>query len=283
MTYLRPITQCNTFHPQDFTPLVIAGEAVGFIAHRHRPVLAEYPSIFALDESAVHLSPTLSSPEKRTAALSEVCQTLAQRELVAPLRHEPYAVKQRWSSPELCRVDRVCAGFFGVRSWGVHVNGYRRLNDDSLALWVAKRAANRAVEPGKWDNMVAGGQPAGLSVGENVVKEAYEEAGIPTDIARQARAVGAITYALQTQTSLRRDTLFCFDLEVDADFQPVNTDGEVERFELWPLARALDVVRATTDFKYNVGLTIIDFAVRHGALNADNESDYEALLSGLRG
>lgn len=283
MSFLRHITQCNTHRPEDFTPLVIAGEAVGFIAHHQRAVLADYPALFILGESKVQLTPTLSTPEERTAALSEVCEDLSHRDIVAPLRHEPYAVKQRLSSPELCRVDRVCAGFFGVRSWGVHLNGYRRLEDGSLALWVAKRAADRAVEPGKWDNMVAGGQPAGLSLGNNVVKEAFEEAGVPADLARRAWAVGAITYSMQTATSLRRDTLFCFDLEVDAAFQPVNTDGEVERFELWPLSKALDVVRSTTDFKYNVGLTIIDFAIRHGVLTGDNEADYEALLSGLRG
>ena len=41
--------------------------------------------------------------------------------------------------------------------------------------------------PGMLDNMVAGGQPAGLSLMENVVKEAGEEAGIPCAVAGTAR------------------------------------------------------------------------------------------------
>jgi hypothetical protein len=40
------------------------------------------------------------------------------------------------------------------------------------------------------DNMVAGGQPLGIGLMENVIKECGEEAGIPEAIARRAIPIG---------------------------------------------------------------------------------------------
>ena len=63
---------------------------------------------------------------------------------------------------------------------------------------------------------------------------------------------------------LRRDTLYCYDLELPEDFTPHATDGEVESFELWPIARALDTVLAGDGFKFNVNLVLIDLLARLG-------------------
>ena len=38
---------------------------------------------------------------------------------------------------------------------------------------------------------------------------------------------------------LRRDLLHCYDLELPEDFVPRAADGEVEAFELWPMAQAM--------------------------------------------
>lgn len=41
-------------------------------------------------------------------------------------------------------------------------------------------------------------------------------------------------------------------------------DGEVESFELWPLARVAETIRTTEEYKPNVALVIIDFLIRCG-------------------
>ena len=48
------------------------------------------------------------------------------------------------------------------------------------------------------------------------------------------------------------------------------------------MQQALEVIAAGDDFKFNVNLVIIDFAIRHGVLTAENEPQYTELLSGLR-
>ena len=60
-----------------------------------------------------------------------------------------------------------------------------------LAQWYT----NKSKWPGMMDHLAAGGQPIGLSLTENVVKECFEEAGIHESITRKGlRAAGAVTY-----------------------------------------------------------------------------------------
>ena len=63
--------------------------------------------------------------------------------------------------------------------------------------------------------------------------------------------------------------LFVYDLELPQGVVPVSTDGEVERFELMPIARVIEILRDTDDFKFNVNLVLIDFLARHGLLDPD--------------
>ena len=101
------------------------------------------------------------------------------------------------------------------------------------------------------DHIVAGGQPAGLSLMDNVVKECLEEAGIPPEITKRGiQPAGAVSYENyegplkhQGEGVMSRMVLFCFDLLLLSDFVPTANDGEVESFVMWSLedvGRAMD-------------------------------------------
>lgn len=70
-------------------------------------------------------------------------------------------------------------------------------------------------------------QPHGLSCAENIVKECWEEAGIPQQLAAGAVPVGFVSYVSWSEEGLKPDVLFCYDLQLPADFVPVPQDGEV--------------------------------------------------------
>jgi 8-oxo-dGTP pyrophosphatase MutT (NUDIX family) len=148
-----------------------------------------------------------------------------------------------------------------------------------LHLWVGRRSHDRQLDPGKLDHIVAGGVPAGLDPWQTLIKEAGEEAAIPPELAAQARLVGRITYAMTRSEGLRRDVLYCYDLTLPEDFQPNPTDGEVEGFELWPIAQAIETVRQTDDFKFNVNLVLIDLFIRLGLLDG---AEADRLRAGLQ-
>jgi hypothetical protein len=129
--------------------------------------------------------------------------------------------------------------------------------------------------------MVAGGQPHGMDILENLVKECREEAMVPSELARQARPVGLVSYICEQPEGLRDDICFVYDLLLPPDFQPRNSDGEVEEFFLWPMERAKSVVTESDTFKFNCALCLVDLFLRRGFLGPD-EPDYHAIAHGLR-
>jgi len=100
-------------------------------------------------------------------------------------------------------MERCATPLFGVLTLGVHLNGYTRNEQGQVKMWVARRAKTKPTWPGWLDNTVAGGIPHTLSVTESIVKEAMEEASLPTEIAEKALPRGAISYFIETQNGLQ--------------------------------------------------------------------------------
>lgn len=174
-------------------------------------------------------------------------------------------------------LDRGFLPAFGLIGVGVHLNGLVS-RADGPHLWVAKRAANKRLDPGKLDNVVAGGVPAGYAPFAAMLKEAGEEAAMPEALARRVREVGSIRYAMERPEGLRRDVLICYDIDLPEDFTPRAADGEVESFELWPIRRVIEALRETGDFKFNVNLVLIDLLIRHRLLPEAEARELRAAL-----
>lgn len=281
MAWLDHIAACNAHDIAEFRPLLVERRHVGWVRHDIARRLEGFPEVFRVSPDAVTLHPRLGTPDERSAAVDEVAHAL-HRECGTPrLRGERYPVAPRWGDPALMTMDRGVVSLFGVRAHGVHVNGLVR-RADGLHLWIARRARDKSVAPGKLDNMVAGGQPAGLGLMENLIKEAAEEASIPAALAARAVPVGAVSYCLADEWGLKPDLMFCFDLEMPEDVVPTPHDGEAEGFHLLPFAEVARLVRETDEFKFNVNLVVMDALIRHGILHPETEPDYAAIVLGLR-
>ncbi len=254
--FARHVHACNNAHlPGHRTPLLIDDVQVGWLTP---------PVVMALRGRAdILVDPhglTLTNP----AALPEIAKDLSRRGLYR-WRGEAFDVKADVDSPAVAEIDRGALPSFGIQAQGVHVNGIVS-RPDGLHLWVARRAKDKALDPGKLDHVVAGGVPAGLGPLETLIKEAGEEASIPAELAAKAVPVATIRYTMERPEGLRRDVLACYDLELPLEFTPQAADGEVEAFELWPIARVAEAVRATNDFKFNVNLVLIDLFIRRGLI-----------------
>jgi 8-oxo-dGTP pyrophosphatase MutT (NUDIX family) len=283
MSYLDRIHTANAHDLRDFLPFSVGGTRFGCVKLAFAETLARWPEVFRVDERRVTLAPALDAgdapADERTLAVGEVLQSLREEGVIDGWRDELYPVNRNWSERPALLIERAAVPWLGVRGYGVHMNGFVR-GPDGLHMWIARRSLTKPTGPGKLDQMVAGGQPADIGLHDNMVKECAEEAGIPLDIARHARPVGAISYALGTSVGFRPDLIFNFDLELPADFSPVNTDGEVEDFYLWPIERVMETVRESDAFKFNCALVVVDFLVRRGYIAAD-DPDYSDIVEGL--
>lgn len=255
---LRHIVRCrNARLPGTRLGLWLGKTAVGWVT---RETAAE---IRAAVPGARQDGTGLALPD--AAAFEAMGEAIAARGLVR-WRNEPFSVRASPDQPELARIDRGALPLLGIWSEGVHVNGLVRRADQPW-LWVAERAHQKLLDPGKLDHLVAGGLPAGLSAWDTLCKEAAEEAAIPPALARQAVAVGQIAYVMERPEGLRRDRLHHYDLWVPEDFVPRAADGEVAGFSLWPLRRVLEAVRDTDAFKFNVTLVLIDLFLRFALID----------------
>jgi 8-oxo-dGTP pyrophosphatase MutT (NUDIX family) len=194
-------------------------------------------------------------------------------------RNEAFDVRADFDGRILATVDRGALPWFGIRAEGVHVNGVVHRHD-GLHLWVARRAADRLMDPGKLDHIFAGGIAAGMDAEGTLIKEAAEEAGLSREIVDQAVYAGSLRYSTLRTEGLRRDRIHCYDLVLPEEIEPVATDGEVEAFELWPIDYVIEALRDSDGFKFNVALVLIDFLLRWQLLPDTEETRELAAVFG---
>ncbi|MGA8548727.1 MAG: DUF4743 domain-containing protein [Stellaceae bacterium] len=278
MSFRDHIIRCNSYAPERVVPLIAGGERIGLLRRDNAEALRRFPEVFAVADDRVELV-AQGDAGAVSRAVDRVVDALVAEKHIPKTRSETFDVAQHWGAPPLFRLDRGAVPFFGTRAYGVHLNGYRR-DGTGLVLWVGHRAADKRVAPNKLDNLVAGGIGNGHGLADTLVKEADEEAMIPPDLIARAVPAGAVAYRMETTLGIRDDVLFVYDLEVPDDFVPQNRDGEFSGFALMPAGAALDRIRNSFDFKFNVNLVILDFAVRHGILRPD-DPEYLEVATGL--
>ncbi|KAJ1675962.1 hypothetical protein EV182_000215 [Spiromyces aspiralis] len=181
-------------------------------------------------------------------------------------------------------IERAASYTFGIRTYGVHINGYVRCNVDEaplgLKVWIARRSSTKQTWPGYLDQMVAGGISTELGMMETVIKECEEEAGIGPELASKAKPVGTIQYFTQSEYGLQPETQYVYDLELLPNVDPRPNDGESEGFYLL----ALDEIKnklLNGEFKPNCAVCMIDFMIRHGYISAEDEPHYLAIIDNL--
>ena len=265
---LHHITACNSARlPGQRQPLRIGSAVVGFVAPDLAAALSAFPQVRRDAHGLV-----LAAPETLPAIIRVLAEAGHFR-----CRGEAFDVRAVPEGPVLAEADRGALPALGILTVGVHVNGLVQAAD-GLRLWVAHRAADKHLDPGKLDHLVAGGVPAGMTAADTIVKEAAEEAAIPAALAARAVPVRRIAYAMERPEGLRRDLLLCYDLDLPETFNPHPADGEVANFELWPLTQVLATVRAGDAFKFNVNLVLIDLFLRRGLIHGAEAARLRAAL-----
>ena len=277
---LRWVQRCHNYQLNQFRPFYVAGYKVGWIRPEDLPLFEQSPELFAVESERVVLLGEPSSPKERSAQLDAVLRQWRDQGHITGWRDEHYLISNDEGTP-LFSVERSATALLGVLNLGVHLNGFVK-RTDGIWLWMARRARNRPRYPGKLDQMVAGGMTAYQSPQQVMKRECQEEAGVPMTLAETLKSVGLVTLCHHnSKGQLRREILYTYDLELPETFQPCNQDGEVEEFQLMPIAEVVRLVAETDEIKTNCNLVVLDFLVRHDVLQAD-QAYYAELVEGLR-
>ena len=242
----------------------------------------------------MQLNPAFRDYAERSARVEEVLREWRAGGKFITLRgwrEECYEVRAQFNTPPLFKMDRsatcmyfmiisifICptvkllfhfTGLFGIRKYGVDINGYVMDPVKGLSIWLQKRSPNKQTWPGYWDNMVSGGLSVGYGINETAIKEAGEEASIPNNLIAKLKSAGCVSLFFESERGLFPNTEFVYDLELPPDFVPSNNDGEVETFELLPVNECLERI-LSSHFKTTSVPVALDFLIRHGYITAEN-------------
>ena len=279
MGFLHHIRACNTADPSRLLRFEVEGTAVGRITGAMAKSLAGWGDHFDFADGVVSFRCGGAPFSERNRVFAAILEGLVDEGVITHLHGEQYPATPGGREEAVMLIDRAAAPYFGIRAFGQHVNGYVREGGE-IKVWVGRRARDRRNFPGKLDNMAAGGLPYGVPLRENLLKECWEEAGIPAELAASAVPTGTVTYNALGATGLKPDTLYCYDLELPPGFRPRCTDGEVEEFFLWSTDALMAALEREGEFKLNCGLVNLDFLIRHGLIGPEHE-EYLELVTGL--
>ena len=222
--------------PADFMPIYFARgiheeQVIGHLSPECIPFVEDSlkkQSIPLISIGNHSLTIQLDRPIAVSSSLNQLANEMRRGGFIPGWRNEEFA----WvdlNGHQYFRLERAAFRTFGFRSTATHINGYTQSN----TVWLGRRSENKTTDPGKLDNIAAGGISADETPWVSARRELWEEAGVPAQIADQLEPVGRIHMRRPIPGPARGfhdEELYIYDLELANHFNPTNHDGEVSGF-----------------------------------------------------
>ena len=250
----------------------------GSVARPHTRVLRRWPHwVQVTDERVALVAPAAA----RADALAEMNHALRAEGLIVAWRDEPFPLFDVNGRVLGVSMERAATRFWGTLTLGAHCNGYvADAHDHPTQIWIARRAATKATDPNRLDNLIGGGVPADQSPLDTVIREGWEEAGLLPEQMRDLQRGRVLRLLRDIPEGLQREWIHVYDLALPAGVTPCNQDGEVAELTLHDVAAAL-ALAASGEMTVDAGLVTLDFALRHRLFGAPDHAALSAAAAGL--
>ena len=281
MSLMDRICVCNNANLQAYLPLLFKDKTIGWIDPAFARRMSGFVNVFSVDQDKIALAPTDASYQELSDQVNSALRKIYDQDqsgfgywcdemapVVPELGHWP-----------VFEVDRCAVAPLGILSTGVHLNGFVSTKD-AISMWVARRSHHIAAQPRKLDQIVGGFLPAGADPIKQLMGEAHEEAGIHAGMLEGVVPAGRVNFCMKVPLGVQRGGVLVYDLELPADFTPVNQDGEVGEFILMKTHEVISILENGNEFKFDCALIAIDFLIRHGEIGTSYPG-YGELLRGL--
>lgn len=166
-----------------------------------------------------------------TQALNALAMALRRCNMTGAWRDEQLQVTSP-DSTAVATVERAAVRPLGIATRAVHLVG----SAPDGSIWVQQRSFTKANDPGLWDTLMGGMIGAQDSLESALARETWEEAGLRlTDLVGLSHGGHVLIEKPADASSgamgYMRERIDWFHAVVPQACQPVNQDGEVERFE----------------------------------------------------
>lgn len=256
--FLREIQiQAQQTPPAHWVALQLHGQTLGFVNPQRAQWIAGQLEDCRVESGALDWAPQDEagnpvSLEQRNERLTHLLEHAHRCGRLTGWRNERFSfwdadcIAPRLDEPPVLEVERAGFRFLGMPSHAAHINGFT----SDGRIWCGQRALDKATDPGLWDNLAAGGIPAGESAAQCAVRELAEEAGIHLLPPQQLHYAGWVRVRERSADDWHDEILHTFNLRLEATQVPRNTDGEVAQFQCFTVSDWMRRVRAghcTTD------------------------------------
>jgi len=251
--------------PVDFMPIHLSkgleGEQViGHLNPEFIPYLQESLKTESIPLVSIRnncLAIQFARPQLLSASLFQLADKMRAGGYVPGWRNEDFAWLDQ-NGHQCFHLERAAFRTFGFRSMATHINGYTK----SGLLWLGRRSETKSTDPGKLDNVAAGGIAADETPWVCAKRELWEEAGVPPQIADQIEPIGRIHMRRPIGgRGFHDEQLYIYDLELPDHFVPTNHDGEVSGFIEISLAEAAARILAD-EFTSDAAFVTADYILR---------------------
>ena len=252
--------------PADYMPIYLSRGAAGdqvighlnpeFIPYLQESLLKTAIPLVSINND--RLSIMASRPKDLSASLYHLADRMRNGGFIPGWRNEDFAWIDQ-NGHKYFRLERAAFRTFGFRSMATHINGYTSHG----SIWLGRRSETKPTDPGKLDNLAAGGITADETPWVSARRELWEEAGVPEQIADQIEPAGRIHMRRPIPgRGFHDEQLYIYDLEFAENFIPTNHDGEVSGFIEISLSEAAARILAD-EFTSDAAFVTADFILRN--------------------
>lgn len=250
------LARADVAPPEDWLPVDLGAWQIGVTSPETASFLAtDEPQCVLLDYRLVINEPA-GGVAARSALLNQIALRLRDAGLVRGWRHEQLDVRSPEVVAPLATIERAACRVLGIATRAVHMNGF----DPRGRLVVSRRADDKPIDPGLWDNLVGGMVASGEDELTALARETWEEAGL--ELAQLTLARGGLLHERRpVAEGYMIESVQVFDTVVPDGVTPRNQDGEVAAIETREVDDVLAAI-ARGEFTLEAALVTLDGLAR---------------------
>ena len=242
--------------PDDWLPVDLGAWQIGVTSPETAGFLATIEPASSLLDYRLVIEDPEGGASARTALLNRLAEQLRAEGFVRGWRNEQLDVRTPAVEAPLATIERAACRALGIPTHAVHMNAF----DHAGRLVVARRADDKPIDPGLWDNLVGGMVASGEDELTALARETREEAGL--ELAQLVLMRGGLVRERRpVAEGYMIESVQVFDTDLPAGATPRNEDGEVAAIE----TREIDDVLAAIDrgeFTLESALVTVDALLR---------------------